>query len=73
MTEKEELKNRIKAKQHELEARFEELKADSRAEAREERDKLRTRLNELQEAIKGGWDNITDRVAAKLNDWLKRN
>jgi len=69
----EELKNRIKAKQHELEARFEELKADSRAEARKERDRVQSKLNELQEAIKDGWDNLSDRVSTRLNDWLNRD
>lgn len=68
----EELKDRIKAKQHELQARFEELKADSRSEARDERDRVKTKLDELQEAIKDGWDNISDRVTAKLNDWLNK-
>lgn len=72
LTHTEELKNRIKAKQRELEARFEELKADSRSEVRTERDRVRTKLNELQEAIKDGWDNMSDRVSAKLNDWLNK-
>jgi hypothetical protein len=72
VSNKEELKNRIKAKQHELEARFEELKADSRAGAREERDKVRAKLNELQETLKDGWDSVSDRVSAKLNDWLNK-
>ena len=72
ISEQEELKDRIKAKQRELEARFSELKADSRSEARDERDRVRSRLDELQETIKDGWDNLSDRVAAKLNDWLDR-
>ncbi len=49
LSNREELKNRIKAKQRDLEARFEELKADSR----------------------DGWDNMSDRVSRRLNDWLK--
>jgi hypothetical protein len=69
---KEELKDRIKAKQRELEARFQELKADTRAEARTERDKVKSKLDELQETVKDGWDNMTERVSAKLNDWLNK-
>lgn len=72
ISKQEELKDRIKAKQRELEARFSELKADSRAEARTERDSVKSRLDELQEAIKDGWDNMSDRVSAKLNEWLDR-
>jgi hypothetical protein len=68
----EELKNRIKAKQHELQARYEELKADSRSEARGEREKVKSRLDELQETIKDGWDNLSDKVSAKLNNWLNK-
>jgi len=72
ISKQEELKDRIKAKQRELEARFNELKADSRSEARTEREKVKSRLDELQEAIKDGWDNMSDRVSAKLNEWLDR-
>ena len=72
ISRQEELKDRIKAKQRELEARFNELKADSRSEARDERDRVRSRLDELQEAIKDGWDNLSDRVTAKLNTWLDK-
>jgi hypothetical protein len=72
ISKQEELKDRIKAKQRELEARFNELKADGRSEARDERDRVRSRLDELQETIKDGWDNLSDRVTAKLNDWLDR-
>ncbi|HTE50522.1 MAG TPA: hypothetical protein VK698_06625 [Kofleriaceae bacterium] len=68
----EELKDRIKAKKSELEARYHELKADGRSEARTERDTVKSRLDELQEALKDGWDNLSDKVSAKLNDWLDR-
>ena len=68
----EELKDRIKARQRELEGRYHELKADSRAEARQERDKVKRKLDELQETVKDGWDNLSDKVSAKLNDWLNK-
>ena len=72
LSRQEELKDRIKAKQRELESRYNQLKADSRAETREERNRVKSRLDELQESIKDGWDNVSDRVAAKLNEWLSR-
>ena len=68
----EELKDRIKAKKSELESRYNELKADTRSEARVERDSVKSKLEELQEHLKDGWDKMTDTVSAKLNEWLDR-
>lgn len=68
---KDELKNRVQAKQRELEARYLELKADAQERTREERARVKRKLDELQETVKDGWDSLSDRVAAKLNDWLK--
>ncbi len=71
MTRMEELKDRIEAKKHELLAKLSALKADGRAEVKAQHDKLRTKLHELEQHLKGGWDKVTDDVAAKLNEWLK--
>ena len=68
---KDELKTRVEAKQRELQARYLELKADAQERTREERDRVKRKLDELQEAVKDGWHNVSDRVATKLNDWLK--
>ena len=68
-----ELKDRIEAKKHELLARLSELKADSRAEAAEERDTIAKKLDQLGDSLRDGWDNVSDTVSAKLNDWLKKN
>ena len=68
-----ELKDRIIAKQKALESKYHELKAETRNEARTERDKIKERLDELQESVKDGWDKMTDKVKAKLNDWLSRD
>jgi hypothetical protein len=68
---KDELKNRVEAKQRELQARYLELKADTQERTRDERDRVKRKLDELQDAVKDGWDNLSERVAAKLNDWLK--
>lgn len=69
--QKEELKNRVDARKRVLEARYLELKADTQERAREERDRVKRKLDDLQETVKDGWDNLSEKVAAKLNDWLK--
>jgi hypothetical protein len=65
----EELKDRIQAKKHELMSRLSELKADSRAEAREQTARIKLRLDELEGHLKEGWD----KAQLKLNEWLNRN
>ena len=64
-----ELKDRIEAKKHELLARLNELKADSRAEASEQSSKIKLKLDELEDTLKEGWD----KAAVKLNSWLNRS
>lgn len=73
MTKLDELKDRVEAKRHELLAKLSEMKADSRAEIRQQHDKLRAKLRELEGHLKDGWDKVTNDVASKLNDWLKKN
>ena len=71
MSQKDELKDRIIAKRKRLEAQLSELKADARSTSREQAQKLQSQLDELNESLKGGWDNLTEAVARKLNTWLK--
>jgi len=66
----EELKNRVTAKRKQLEARLAELKADAQGKAADERDKLEARLAEIGDAVKDGWENLSERTAKKLNDLL---
>ena len=68
-TKSNELKDRIEAKKHELLSRLAELKADSRAEAREQSSKLKLRLDEVEDYIKEGWDKAN----VKLNEWLNKS
>ena len=68
----EELKNRVPAKQKELEARLSELKADAQGKTADEIDRIKTRLSEVRETVKDGWDNLSEQSAKKLNEWLKR-
>jgi len=71
MSQTDELKNRIESKKLSLQAKIKELQADTQATSREEAQKLQSKLDSLNESIKGGWDDLTDAVAGKLNDWLK--
>ena len=73
LTKREELKDRIEARRHAMQAKLSELKADTRKEAAEARDKLERSLDELAETVKDGWDNMSDAVRDKLNRWLDRN
>jgi hypothetical protein len=68
-TKSNELKDRVEAKKHELMSRLSELKADSRAEAREQSSKIKLRLDELEDYIKEGWDKAN----VKLNEWLNKS
>ena len=73
MSEKDELRDRIEAKKKQMESRLSELKADSRSEARAELKELEAKLEELTATLKSGWNDLTDSVAGKLNDWLKHD
>lgn len=71
MSQIDELKTRIEAKKLRLQAKIKELQADTESTSREEAKKLQAKLDSLSESAKGGWDNLSDAVAGKLNDWLK--
>ena len=67
-----ELRDRIEARKHELLAKYNELKADTRKEASEGRTRLKARLDELESHLKVGWAKVNDDVRTKLNHWLER-
>lgn len=72
-SEKEELKHRVEAKRKRLEAKLEEVQADAQSEYREQEARIKDRLFELQEILSKGWDDVTEEVSGRLNDWLKRS
>ena len=72
MSKTEELRDRIVATRKRMEARVAELKADTREKAREERQRLQTRLDELSHQLKDGVDHAVENAAGKLNEWLKK-
>jgi hypothetical protein len=71
MSQKDELKNRVEAKKLKLQAKIKELKADASSASRDEADKLQVKLDGLSESVKDGWDDLTDAISGKLNQWLK--
>ena len=73
LSHRKELKDRVEAKKRQLQSRLSELKADSRSGARDEEKRLRERLENLEDTLEKGWDNLTEAVAGKLNAWLKKD
>ncbi len=71
MSQKEELKKRVDAKKLSLQAKIKELQAVASSDSREEMHKLQAKLDALGESVKDGWDDLTEKVSGKLNQWLK--
>lgn len=72
MDKSDELRDRVEARKHELLAKYNELKADSRKEALEARTRLKAKLDELEAHLKLGWAKVNDEVRTKLSQWLER-
>ena len=72
ITTADELKDRVEARRHQLMAKLSELKANTRHEAGEARDKIKQGLSDLEDTLRDGWDNVSDAVRTKLNGWLDR-
>jgi hypothetical protein len=72
LTKGDELRDRVEARRHQLLSKYNELKADTRKEASELRTRLKTRLDEVEDAVKAGWHDMSEAAKAKLNQWLDR-
>jgi hypothetical protein len=70
---KEELKDRVNVRKHELLAQLSALKADVRHEATEARENISARLQELEDMVRDGWDNLSDAAKGKIDRWLARD
>lgn len=70
-SQSQELKERVNAKQKELEAEISRLKADARGGARGQIERLEGKLAEMREVLRDGWDRVTEAGAAKLNRLLE--
>jgi hypothetical protein len=73
LTKLDEFKDRVEARKLAMKAMLVELRADTRHEAALAHDRMAASLAELETTIKDGWDNLTDTVKAKLDEWLERN
>jgi len=73
LDKRDELRDRVEARKHELLAKYNEMKADTRREAAEARTRLKTRLDELELQLKSGWTRVTEEARAKLHQWLDRD
>lgn len=67
----EELKHRVLARKHELEAKLEHLKADAIGKTTDLRDCIKQDLGELGDKIEHGWENLSESTVKHLNEWLK--
>jgi hypothetical protein len=65
------LRDRVESRKHELLAKYDQLKADSRREAAEARARLQARLDELELHLKSGWNKVSAEVRTKLGRWLE--
>lgn len=66
-----ELKHRATAKRKELEAKLEQMKADAAHEQSQGISTVRRKLEELDEAVREGWDNLSEAALEKVNQWLR--
>lgn len=64
------LKERVEARVQLLQAKLSELSAKTNVEATDARVKVQTKLDELTENIKDGWDNLNDAARERVNRWL---
>lgn len=71
ISQKDELKNRVEAKQRELQARLSELKANTQQRSREELTRIETKLRELKDVLKEGWEDLSESTTRRINQWLK--
>jgi hypothetical protein len=64
------LKERVEARVQLLKAKLGELTAKGNVEATDARVSVQSKLDEIQESIKDGWDNLNDAAKARVNRWL---
>jgi hypothetical protein len=71
MSKADELKDRVEARKHELLAKYNDLKADTRHESAAARTRLKGQLDELETHLKNGWERLDEAVRSKLDQWLE--
>ena len=71
MSQTSELKARIHAKKKQLEADLAKLQAEGHAASNTAQAEIKRKLSELEDHLHTGWDNLSQKAVAKLNQWLK--
>ncbi len=71
LKETDKLRDNVEARRKELQANLAKLKADTRTAAADEKKRIQAKLHELDEALRDGWEKLSESTAAKLNRWLK--
>lgn len=66
-----ELRFRVEARQKQLEADLARAKADAAGLANDHMETMQRKLDELQGALKDGWEKVSEGTLKKLNEWLK--
>jgi hypothetical protein len=61
----------VEAKQKEIEQKLAQAKADAHGAKNDQIEKWESKLNELRDTLKDGWDNLSEQAAARLNDWMQ--
>ncbi len=70
-TSKEELKHRVLAKKHELQQKLEQFQADAQGKADQKVGQIESKLKEMDDILRSGWEQLTEAGANRLNEWLK--
>ena len=71
LKEKDKLRDNVEARRKELQAHLAKLRADTRTAAADEKKRIQNKLSELDNALRDGWEHLTESTAAQLNRWLK--
>ena len=71
ISNKDELKTRLEAKQSELEARIKNLKADAQGDSRKTIEGLENRVDAIRKSLSDRWDDLSEQALDKLNDLLR--
>ena len=71
MSETQELKLRIEAKRKRLEADWAEAKVQANDSKNQAVASIREKLDELSHTLQDGWEDVSEDVAGRLNQWLE--
>lgn len=70
-SQRKELRHRVEEKKSRLEAELERLKAEGEKTRRDKVEEIETRLDNLSNMLRDGWDRLSEQTAQQLNRWLQ--